>query len=328
MIHGISDLVQWCIQFIKSTKKPLKIRYIYTLIVWRSTTNSISGNLVELLLRAHLFPLISEPVEEAPLTPAVPVLHSKTRHNLYNILLAMSNDVTEYHRLLKLVRELLPPGEGPQAWSWGIAQTAEDYTFDANWNFERANVIRSSTGYPGLRNLTNTCYMNSLLTQLFMNAKFRRFILGTEVTDGSHSQRLLAETRTLFAFMQESMLKAVDTQGIADSLVNYENTLIDVSVQMDVDEFYNLLFDRWESQILSDADKKSFRAFYGGQIVQQIKSKECPHISERLEPFSAIQCDIQGKSNLMESLSAYVGGEIMEGGWWTMPVWEGVVTDS
>lgn len=258
----------------------------------------------------------------------MPVLHSKTRHNLYNILLAMSNDVTEYHRLLKLVRELLPPGEGTLAWSWGIAQTAEDYTFDANWNFERANVIRSSTGYPGLRNLTNTCYMNSLLTQLFMNAKFRRFILGTEVTDGSHSQRLLAETRTLFAFMQESMLKAVDTQGIADSLVNYENTLIDVSVQMDVDEFYNLLFDRWESQILSDADKKSFRAFYGGQIVQQIKSKECPHISERLEPFSAIQCDIQGKSNLTESLSAYVGGEIMEGGRWTIPVWEGMVTDS
>lgn len=226
----------------------------------------------------------------------------------------MVNDVIEYHQLLRLVRGLLPQNEGPQAWSWGIAQTAEDYTYDANWSFERTNAIRSSTGYPGLRNLTNTCYMNSLLTQLFMNAKFRRFILGTEATDRNHSQRLLAETRTLFAFMQETMLKAVDTQGIADSLINYENTLIDVSVQMDVDEFYNLLFDRWESQILSDTDKTSFRAFYGGQIVQQIKSKECPHISERLEPFSAIQCDIQGKASLTESLSAYVGGEVMEGG--------------
>ncbi|KAL8960540.1 MAG: hypothetical protein Q9193_002775 [Seirophora villosa] len=146
-----------------------------------------------------------------------------------------------------------------------------------------------------------------------MNAKFRRFMLGADITDRSQSQRLLFETKTLFAFMQRTMLKAVDTQGIADSLVNYENTLIDVSLQMDVDEFYNLLFDRWESQILSNTEKKTFRAFYGGQIVQQIKSKECPHISERLEPFSAIQCDIQGKTNLTESLSAYVGGEIMEG---------------
>jgi ubiquitin carboxyl-terminal hydrolase 34 len=83
---------------------------------------------------------------------------------------------------------------------------------------------------------------------------------------------------------------------------------------MDVDEFYNLLFDRWESQILAPDAKRQFRSFYGGQLVQQVKSKECAHISERLEPFSAIQCDIKGKSCLQESLQAYVDGEIMEGG--------------
>ncbi|KAL8952870.1 MAG: hypothetical protein Q9222_001228 [Ikaeria aurantiellina] len=297
VIHGISDLVQWCIQYLKSMKKPIRI----------------SGNLVESLLRVHLFPRISEAVGEEPLPVITPVLHSKTRSNLYNIALVLSDDVTDYHRLIRLVRGLLPQEEELQAWSWGIAQPAEDSSYDANWNFDRTNVIRSPTGYPGLRNLTNTCYLNSLLTQLFMNFDFRRFILNSDITDRCHSQRLLAESRALFAFMQGSTLKAVDTQGIADSLVNYENTLIDVSVQMDVDEFYNLLFDRWESQILSDAGKKTFRAFYGGQLVQQIKSKECPHISEREEPFSAIQCDVQGKTSLTESLSAYVDGEVMEG---------------
>ncbi len=156
--------------------------------------------------------------------------------------------------------------------------------------------------------------MNSLFTQLFMNVKFRGFMLGTNVPDGASSQRLLQETQIMFGFMQETMLKAVDSQGIAESLVTYDNTLIDVSVQMDVDEFYNLLFDRWEGQILLAADKKAFRGFYGGQIVQQIKSKECPHISERIEPFSAIQCDIKGKATLMDSLNAYVSGETMEGG--------------
>ncbi|KAL8800419.1 MAG: hypothetical protein Q9182_005195 [Xanthomendoza sp. 2 TL-2023] len=285
-------------EYIKSLKKPMQI----------------NGNLMERLLRAHLFPLISEPVGEGPVSTTTPVLHSKTRANLYGIVFALCNDIRDYHRLLRLVRSLLPQGEGPQAWSWGIAQTAEDYSYDINWSFERSNTIRSPMGYPGLRNLTNTCYMNSLLTQLFMNVRFRGFMLDADIVDSRHTQRLLAETRSLFGYMQGTALKAVDTQGIADSLINYENTLIDVSVQMDVDEFYNLLFDRWESQILSDAGKKTFRAFYGGQLVQQIKSKECPHISEREEPFSAIQCDIQGKTNLAESLSAYVGGEIMEGG--------------
>ena len=229
-------------------------------------------------------------------------------------MLALSNDSMAYARLLVLVRDLLAQGESSQAWSWGVAQILEDYSYEVNWNFDRLCSIRSSTGYPGLKNLSNTCYLNSLFTQLFMNVDFRKFILSTNIADGKESQRLLAETKTLFGFLQESMLKQVDPQGIADSIVTYENGLIDVAIQMDVDEFYNLLFDRLESQILSDDAKKTFRSFYGGQIVQQIKSKECPHVSERLEPFSAIQCDIQGKPSLIDSLNAYVDGETMEGG--------------
>ena len=244
----------------------------------------------------------------------IPNLYTGTRTELYDVILVMSNDKGNYQKLLMLVEELLSQGEDSQAWSWGFAQPLEGNDFEPNFNFERAKSLRSELGYPGMRNLSNTCYMNSLFTQLFMNIGFRSFMLRTKVADGTASQRLLHETQSLFGFMQETTLRSVDSSGIADSLITYDNTLIDVSVQMDVDEFYNLLFDRWESQILSEADKKKFRAFYGGQIVQQIKSKDCDHISERLEPFSAIQCDIQGKIGLIDSLNAYVTGEVMEGG--------------
>lgn len=146
-----------------------------------------------------------------------------------------------------------------------------------------------------------------------MNIPFRKFMLDANVAEGS-SQKLLAETQSLFSFMQNSLRRFVDPARLASSIRTYEETQIDVNVQMDVDEFYNLLFDRWEGQILSTDAKKQFRSFYGGQLVQQVKSKECPHISERLEVFSAIQCDIKGKSCLQESLQAYVDGEVMEGG--------------
>ena len=94
--------------------------------------------------------------------------------------------------------------------------------------------------------------------------------------------------------------------------------MIDIHNQMDVEEFYSLLFDRLESQSMTESERKKLRSIYGGQLVQQIKSKECEHVSERLEPFSAIQCDINGKKTLQESLQAYVDGEVLEGGKWKM----------
>lgn len=147
-----------------------------------------------------------------------------------------------------------------------------------------------------------------------MNVSFREFMLKAHVADGEGTQKLLCETQSIFSWMQNSLQRCVAPNELAYSIKTYEETAIDVNIQMDVDEFYNLLFDRWEGQMLAPEAKEEFRSFYGGQLVQQVKSKECPHISERLEPFSAIQCDIKGKSSLEESLQAYVDGEIMEGG--------------
>ena len=147
-----------------------------------------------------------------------------------------------------------------------------------------------------------------------MNVRFRSFMLSIPIRDPEGSQQLLFFTQKLFAYMQESYQRFIDPISVVTSIKTYDDTLIDIHSQMDVDEFYNLLFDRWEGQLQDDAEKKLLRSFYGGQLVQQVKSKECQHISERLEPFSAIQCDIKGKSTLEESLEAYVHGEVMEGG--------------
>jgi len=182
------------------------------------------------------------------------------------------------------------------------------------WNFDRTQLTISNAGRVGLRNLSNTCYLNSLIAQLFMNVPFRSFILNMSVDDPEDSQNLLHAIKSLFAKMQNGLVKTADTRELAQAIKDYENNEIDVTVQMDVDEFFNLLFDRIEGQLESVEQKNMFRSFYGGKLVQQVKSKECPHISEREEPFSAIQCDIKGKTGLQESLKAYVEGEIMEGG--------------
>lgn len=297
VVFGLSRLINHITYAADSTDKASKIPHDF----------------MEAVFRKHLFPEICQLSQNAEHAAQVPNLKSTVRAELLTLVSTLAEDHESYGKLLKLMRELIPQPDAGQAWSWGITQVPDDYTWELNYSIERQRIIRAAPGYTGLRNLSNTCYMNSLLTQLFMNVRFRNFMLRTNVADGEGSQRLLHQTRNLFGVMQDSFLKSVDTQGVADSIVTYDATAIDVNIQMDVDEFYNLLFDRWESQILSDHDKKQFRSFYGGQIVQQIKSRECEHISERTEPFSAIQCDISGKSNLVESLNAYVSGEVMEG---------------
>lgn len=180
--------------------------------------------------------------------------------------------------------------------------------------FDRDSNIISRCGYVGLRNLSNTCYLNSLMTQLYMNLRFRQFILQATASPSDSDRRLLHNTQRLFTFMQESWRASIDPEDFTSALRTFEGTSIDVQIQMDVDEFYNLLFDQFESSLSSASEKTLLRSFYGGQLVQQVKSTECDHVSERLEPFLAIQCDIKGKSNLGESLQAYVDGEVMDGG--------------
>lgn len=149
--------------------------------------------------------------------------------------------------------------------------------------------------------------------QLFMNFDFRQFILGVDVDRRDQSRTLLRETQSMFARLQSSYHRFVDPEAFVASIKTYDDDMINIHNQMDVEEFFNLLNDRWEAQLRSPDAVRRFRQFYGGQLVTQTKSKECDHISEVVEPYSAIQCDIKGKKNLFESLEAYVDGEHMEG---------------
>ncbi|OAP58303.1 hypothetical protein AYL99_07393 [Fonsecaea erecta] len=250
--------------------------------------------IIEQIITLFLFPPLSENGAGAGENSRLPVLDSTVRESLYSLILALCQGPQELAVVVtKLGDDLLPP----------------DF-FEPIYSHDRQN-LRTEVGYAGLRNLSNTCYLNSLFSQLFMNVQFREFFLNMLGSEDSN-QKLVLELAKVFAYMQNSYEKSIDPSMAVEAITTYEGEQIDVSIQMDVDEFFNLLFDRLEGQIDPSA-RVTFRSMYGGQLVQQVKSKECDHISERLEPFSAVQVEIKGKARLEDSLRAYVEGEVLQG---------------
>ncbi|KAK9245018.1 hypothetical protein V1506DRAFT_560668 [Lipomyces tetrasporus] len=242
-----------------------------------------------------------EPDSEAgfALTESVGCVVADTRLSLYKLILLFTDNGWDLSKVVSHLLKLFP----------------EDGVLHDSYNTDRARWLRAESGFVGLQNLANTCYVNSFVNQLYMNEEFRGYIFGlSQDTSRSPSQRVLLEHLVrLFAYLRYSWQKMLDTRPFIQSIVDFENKPIDITVQMDVDEFYNLLLDRIEGQISDPTKKSEVRNCYGGSLLTQIKSKECNHVSERTEPFSAIQCDIKGKHNLTESLNSYVDGETMEG---------------
>ncbi|KAL7930517.1 hypothetical protein V8C35DRAFT_312875 [Trichoderma chlorosporum] len=264
---------------------------------------TLPDDLATTLFEKHLFPQRryqpTQPVQKV-------LLRTETRAKLYEVIFGLiKGNRTRFGSILQGLDLLVPYYSEDEDGN-------EPYIYDLTYQFDRNKAIRAY-GYVGLRNLSNTCYLNSLLTQLFMNTAFRQFILEFNVEDSEDSQQLLFHTQKLFGFMQDSYRRCLDPAQLVDSIKTYDDSQIDINNQMDVEEFYSLFFDRLESQAMTGGEKKRLRSIYGGQLVQQVKSQECEHVSERLEPFSAIQCDIHGKNTLQESLQAYVRGEVLEG---------------
>jgi len=281
VVMGLTKLLLSCVSSLKSFKKPMN-----------------TGSLVEKVWRKFLFAPGVVELDNTASNHPLPVLESKTRRELYDLVLALAEDRDSFGTLLGMAENLRSNDADIQLRTSSI---------------DRANEIRAPAGYVGLLNPRAICYMNSLLTQLFMNVNFRKFMLDLNVTEPLRAQSLLHQTQRLFAHMQNSYRKSADPRDFAACVKAPEGAPIDINVQMDADEFYNLLFDQWEAQMLSPDIKERFRSFYGGHTVNQIKSKECEHVSERIESFFVVQCDVQGKQNLHESLQAFVEGDVMEG---------------
>jgi ubiquitin C-terminal hydrolase len=59
--------------------------------------------------------------------------------------------------------------------------------------------------------------------------------------------------------------------------------------------------------------EKVLASTFQGKLIHQMISKECPHTSEREEPFYKLSLVVKNKRTVQEALEMYVEGDILDG---------------
>ena len=188
-----------------------------------------------------------------------------------------------------------------------------------NWEIEHREMLKEK--YVGLKNMTSTCYLNSIIQQLFMIPTLRETIIKIE---NPSTNNVLYELQLLF-----SALKIYENYSYDPKSFVVANNL-NFGEQMDADEFYGTLIDKIEKnikeiychEILDSKNenkitnykyKNLFNYFFGIKVLDELRFVECNHKRYNEFCYYNIQVEIKNCNNLYESLNNYFKEEVMDG---------------
>lgn len=185
-----------------------------------------------------------------------------------------------------------------------------------DWAVQVHQQERSLSGFVGLKNLGCICYMNSIFQQLYMIPIFRKTIIEVEdrkADEQPDEQNVLFQVKCIFGGLMEIEKQYFNPKRFCKAFNDIDGSAIDVYVQKDVDEFFDMFIDRIENLIKGTSQEKTMNNLFKGVCANELICKDCPHYSEREEPFRAISLQVKNKHTVLESLKYYVKGEMLEG---------------
>ena len=296
-----------------------------------------AGALVQYLHEVALFATLKADERRSSGTAPPPMCKSnRTRQAAYALQLALADGKPE--TATSLLEKLAPYHEG------------DSFEQVSGWTYYPGANARAESGYSGLVNFGCTCYVNSMLQQLFMVPAFRNTILALDVgalmsavepssapssaagteADGGESESeggrdalapgdsLIYQLQSIFVHLLESDKKAYEPEGFMTAFKDWEGRPINPKVQQDVNEFFNILCGNLEEELKrypGGSGAEIVKALFGGKLSNQIRSREAeyPYYGERLEDFYNVSLDIKGKGSIEEALDFYVEPDVMDG---------------
>lgn len=168
----------------------------------------------------------------------------------------------------------------------------------------------SRSEFVGLTNLGATCYMASCMQHIFMLNEVRNAILTTNLSSVIKHEAILRELQKMFIFLQESERKAYNPKNFC-KVYTMNHQPLNICEQKDMTEFFTDVITKLEEMNgdLKDVVKKHFSGLQSNNVV----SLDCPHISQTMEEFYTLRCQVADMRDLYESLNELTIKDTLEG---------------
>ncbi len=182
------------------------------------------------------------------------------------------------------------------------------------WEFMPQVNPRASCGLVGLYNGGATCYMNSILQQLYMLPQISEHILSVH-DDGenkSSDSSLFYQLQQVFGHLMESKMQYYSPESLW-KVFRLWGQEINVREQQDAFDFFTAMTDQIDEYLKSIKQEEIFhKQFEGIFCNQMICTNGCRHRYEGEEKFMGLNLAVKVDS-LNESLNQFVKGEVLDG---------------
>lgn len=207
-----------------------------------------------------------------------------------------------------------------------------------DWEYLPPIGPRPNNGFVGLKNAGATCYMNSVLQQLFMIDGIREGILtaegacndpeedfSTDERDDDHEEivegeqnreykiLILKQVQAIFAHLAYTKQQFYIPRGLWKHFRMRQGEPVNLREQQDALEFFMQLLNLVDEALQALGYEQRIANVLGGLYLDQKICKTCPHRYSREQSFNVISVDIKNFSNLSDSLHEYVKGELLDG---------------
>ena len=193
-----------------------------------------------------------------------------------------------------------------------------DYRLTENITKLKKKRIKKKSEYIGLRNLGTTCYLNSVIQQLYMIPQFKYSILDADdkaenvKSEFLDDDNILHQLQRLFTNLSYTSYGEVIPKDFIFSIKDYDGRPISPNQMQDSNEFYINFCDKIEEKLSNTKYKYLIENLFIGKICNINICSSCNNVTYKEENFKAITLDVKDLNTINESLKNYISEESIE----------------